>query len=254
MGYSQKPKELADCVNPYIRSISPKTGDTSPLVYVPHGTIEVAPQFTPGIGDEYLADKIFSFPAGAASIMVTTGKLKVDGKGNASGFDHDMETATPYYYEALLEDFNVNAERTVTDHSIIFRFTFPRSGNSILLMSILRNGSIEITGDNSVEGSGMIRYCKSAFGVMANDTVYFYAEFDKSIKICGTRKSNVITAGTTTQSGDDIGAFADFPTAQDEQIEVKVGISYDSIEEARENLAKEIPGWDFEIDLYVLPG
>ncbi len=59
--YSQA-REFADYVNPYIGSISPKTDGTSPLVYVPHGTIEVAPRFTPGVGDEYLADKIFGFP------------------------------------------------------------------------------------------------------------------------------------------------------------------------------------------------
>ncbi len=244
-GYSQRLKELADYVNPYIGSISPKTGGTSPLVYVPHGTIEVAPDFTPDIGDEYLADKIFGFPAGPASIMATTGELKIDRGENASGFDHTMETATPYYYQALLEDLNINAEYTVTDHSIIFRFTFPESAGSNILMNIFRNGSIEIVGDNSIEGSGNIRYYKSTFGVMADDTVYFHAEFNKPLKVFGTWKDKNIARGVKTQMGDKIGAFISFLTAKDEQVEIKVGTSYNSIDEARANLVKEIPGWDF---------
>ncbi|MDR3627640.1 MAG: hypothetical protein P4L45_12435, partial [Ignavibacteriaceae bacterium] len=108
--YSQRAKELADYVNPYIGSISPKTDGTSPEVYLPHGMIELAPQFTPGIGDEYLANKIFDFSLGGLSIMATTGDVKAEREKDASAFDHDFETASPYYYSALLEDYDTQAE------------------------------------------------------------------------------------------------------------------------------------------------
>ncbi|MHB1685851.1 MAG: GH92 family glycosyl hydrolase [Ignavibacteriaceae bacterium] len=245
-GYSQQSKELADYVNPYIGSISPKTQGTSPLVYVPHGAVEAAPQFTPNIGDEYLADKIYGFPIGAASLMATVGDVKNNRSENASSFDHGLETSKPYYYEALLEDSNINAEYTVTDHSMYYRFTFPQSANSNILMSIFHNGSIEVIGDNSVEGSsGTIRYYEDT-GIMENDKVYFYAEFNKSLKSFGTWKDKNISKGTKIQSGDSIGVFVNFPTIKNEQVEIRIGISYNSINEARENMAKEIPNWDFE--------
>ncbi len=66
---TRQTKEAVDYVNPYVGSISPKTGGTSPTVLVPHGTMAVAPQFTPGIGDKYLADRIFGFSAGPVTII-----------------------------------------------------------------------------------------------------------------------------------------------------------------------------------------
>ncbi len=238
-------EEPADFVNPYIGSISPKTGGTSPLVYIPHGMIEVSPEFTPGIGDEYLADKIFGFPAGPAVVMATTGNLTTGRGENSSGFDHDLETATPYYYQAMLEDFNINAQYTVTDHSIIFRFTFPDSVNSNVLMTVLRNGSIEIVGNNSIQGFGTVRYYKSQFGVMADDTLYFFAQFNRVLINSGTWKDKNAAGGEKSRSGDNIGAFASFQTSKNAEVEVKVGISSNSIDEARAYLAKEIPNWDF---------
>ena len=125
-GGTRSAREPADYVNPYIGSISPKTGGTSPTVLVPHGAVAVAPQFTPGIGDKYLADKIFGFPAGPASIMPSIGSIKTNSRENASRFDHDLETATPYYYQVLLEDNNISLEYTVTANALCFRFTFPQ--------------------------------------------------------------------------------------------------------------------------------
>lgn len=86
-------RQLADYVDPYIGSISPKTGGTSPTVLVPNGMLKVSPHFTPGIGDEYLANKIFGFPVGPLAIMATTGPISTSRDSDASGFDHGLETA-----------------------------------------------------------------------------------------------------------------------------------------------------------------
>ena len=47
-------------------------------------------------------------------------------------------------------------------------------------------------------------------------------------------------------AGDDIGAFFSFDTAEGEQIEVELGVSFVSIENARLNLNKEQEGKNFE--------
>ena len=51
---------------------------------------------------------------------------------------------------------------------------------------------------------------------------------------------------TAKQSGDHIGFVADAETKAAEQIEVRVGISYISAEQAKHNLEREIPGWEFD--------
>ena len=47
-------------------------------------------------------------------------------------------------------------------------------------------------------------------------------------------------------SGDDVGVWFDYDTDEGEAIEVKMGISYVSIENARLNMNTEQPGFDFD--------
>ncbi len=233
-------KEPADAVNPYIGSISPKTGGTSPTVFVPHGTVTLSPQFTPGIGDKYLADKILGFPAGPISIMASVGRIRTNSRDNASRFDHDMETATPYYYAVLLEDSDINLEYTITDNTVYFRFTFPEAASSNILMSLARAATIEIVGNDAIEGS----VAAGGRGGGGGNT-YFRAEFSKPLLSFGTWNGQNIAQGANTQSGTGIGAFVSYPTSKGEQVEMRIGISAKSMDEARQDLAKEIPAWGF---------
>ena len=118
--------EPVDYVDPNIGTLSWKTWSTSPTVQLPHGMIEVDPRTTPGIGDKYLADKIFGFSTDAFTIMPTTGELPLAPAENTSEYDHDLEIATPcYLYAAMLEESEVEAACTVTEHAACFRFAFP---------------------------------------------------------------------------------------------------------------------------------
>jgi putative alpha-1,2-mannosidase len=250
-GGAHPAKEPADYVNPYIGSISPKTGGTSPTVLVPHGAVAVAPQFTPGIGDKFLADKIFGFPAGSATIMPTVGVIKTSNRENSSQFDHDMETATPYYYQVLLEDSNISLEYTVTDNSVYFRFTFPQAASSNVLLSFSRaNVSIQFVGDHAIEGSftgGGGRGGAAAAAGTASISTYFRAEFSRPFSSFGTWYGQSVSKGSRAQSGNSIGGFASYPTSKGEQLEMKISLaSARNVDEARQILAKQMPPWGFE--------
>ncbi len=245
-GYSQSIKPLADYVNPYIGSISPKTGGTSPTVLVPHGMLEVSPRFTPGIGDQYLADKIYDFPVGPLSVMATTCALRTSDKDNASSFDHGLETAKAYYYQALLETPGINAEYTLSDHAVIFRFTFPKSEQSNILVGAPRNGDLRIIGTNSIEGRAYLSDYRNSIGLWGGKTFYFFAEFSRPFKSAGTWRNDTVTNGTREISGDRSGAFVSYSTTEDEQAELRVGLSETSTEDARATLTKEIPDWNFD--------
>jgi hypothetical protein len=88
-------KEPVDYVNPNIGTIGHLLTATIPYVQYPHGMAKLAPVTSPGIPDRYLADKIFGFPAGPATLMAYTGDLTCDPVRSASHYDHDFETATP---------------------------------------------------------------------------------------------------------------------------------------------------------------
>ncbi len=237
--------DLADYVNPYVGSISPKTGGTSPTVLVPHGFLEVSPRFTPGMGDEYLADRIYDFPVGPLSIMATAGNVETSPRDDASHFDHTLETSQAYYYQALLEDSGINVEYTLSSHAIIFRFTFPESTRSNILMKIFRNGTLKFVGNDAVEGHGSLRRYRNSIGLWEEKALYFYAEFSRSPKSAGTWQSDSIAGGGKAVSGDLLGAFMSYSTTKDEQVELKIGISDSSIGDAQRMLGNEIPGWDF---------
>ena len=108
--------DYVNYVNPYIGSIGHLLTATSPTVMLPHSMAQVSPIFTPGVTDRYLADRIFGFPAGAIIIMPFSGDR--ESEQIASSFDHDFETATPYYYSVLLEDYGIITEYSVTAHTI----------------------------------------------------------------------------------------------------------------------------------------
>lgn len=247
--YGQDP---VDYVDPYIGSVGHLLTATTPDVQMPRGMIRVIPRTTPGIRDIYLADKIYSFSVislsndfsaglGIFSLMATTGTIKVDEAANASMFDHDMETVTPYYYSVMLDDHNIEVEYTVTEHSAFYRFTFPESENSNLLLSGLQDSELKIIGEKVVEGYQTLGKSRGM-----SRKIYFHSEFSKPFKTFGSWKGKEIAAGVKEKAGSSIGIYTSNKTSKGEQVQVKVGFSYISTDQARQNLDKEISDWDFD--------
>src|ERR1700689_2609019 len=82
-------KEPVDYVSPNIGTIGHLLTATLPYVQRPHGMARLAPITTPGITDRYLADKIYGFPIGAATLMASVGVVGTRPETYASDFDHD---------------------------------------------------------------------------------------------------------------------------------------------------------------------
>src|SRR5580698_7560430 len=83
-------KEPVDYVSPNIGGIGQLLTATIPYVQRPHGMARLAPITTPGISDRYLADRIFGFPVGPATLMVSNGKVGTRPDTYASDSDHDF--------------------------------------------------------------------------------------------------------------------------------------------------------------------
>jgi len=261
-------KDPVDYVNPNIGGIGHLLVATDPVVRLPQGSIQVASNPWPEIYDRYLADKVFSFSLrdvvryGTTTIpswiMATTGKIEVEPSKIASDYDHDFETVTPYYSKLLLENYDINVECTVTEQVSYFKFTFPENPDSHILLG--SNAKFSIIDDKTIEGEE----------TLGKRTFYFYAKFNKPFKSFGVwqdknifPQSNALGSDTvgalvenTTASNNlpyaqtkwsvNVGAFANYSTTKDEQIEVKIGVSNESVKDAQQNLEKEIPEWNFE--------
>lgn len=188
-------------------------------------------------------------------LMPTTGVLQVvpgsksnPDEGYRSRFSHNDEKASPGYYSVLLKDYGVKAELTVTERAGFHRYTFPKSEASHIIVDVghgirdkYRVGSeVQIISDTEIAGH------RNSHGFVKNKNVYFYAKFSKPFKSSGTWSGEEIKQGSKNDSGLFTGAFVDFNTNENEEIKIKVGISYTSIEQAKLNLDTEIAGWNFE--------
>ena len=239
-------KEPVDYVAPNIGGIGQLLTATIPYVQCPHGMARLAPTTTPGITDRYLADKIYGFPAGPALLMAATGKIGTHSEDYASDFDHDFETATPYYYAVNLESSRIKAEFTASREAAYYRFTFPADRHSHLVISLEKGSHFDVIGESAMQGSQTFTAPVGSLAHLSGETTeYFYAEFSKPLDNLKIWTGSDLT-GAHSQSGDHIGLVTDNATSAGQVIDVRVGISYISIDQAHRNLQREIPAWTFE--------
>ncbi|HUU01374.1 MAG TPA: GH92 family glycosyl hydrolase [Myxococcota bacterium] len=265
-------QDLAAEVDPMIGTLG--SGNVVPGALVPHGMVKLSPDSVvePGSVDsyEYGSDKIEGFshthlqgPGGGANgysqilLMPATGPLKTASADYASTISHDSEQASPGYYAVTLDDYGVRVELSATAHAGIQRYSFPRSDSARVLIDVghsrgdSRGGKIELVDDHTFEGYGVYNVHPLLDLLLSHDdklvggsTVYFHAVFSKAFESHGTWRGKpgetVVNQGADSESGPWIGAFTGFTTGEGETIEVRVGISFVGVAQARRNLEEEI--------------
>lgn len=240
---SKVQKEPVDYVNPNIGTIGHLLVATASMVQLPHGMVQVGQNPYPPLADRYLADRVSGFSVRALPkyttkpfswIMATTGTPKTSPDAYASAFDHDFEEVTPYYSWLLLEDYQIEASMTVTQHASFYKFKFPESKQANILMN--NNRSVRVVGSDRIE---------SVESVDSTQTAYYYAVFSKPIAKFITWDGPKV-GQEVEREGADVGALATFETLEGEEIQVKIGVSFIDMEQARRNLEAEIPDWNFE--------
>ena len=232
-------------------------GNTYPAVALPWGMNFWTPQ-TGRMGDgwayTYASDKIRGFKQthqpspwindyGQFAIMPVTGGMKIGEDERASWFSHKAETATPYYYQVYLAEHDVVAEISPTERCAAFRFTFPQSDESYVVIDAFDNGShVEVLPD----GRTVVGYTtKNSGGVPEGFKNYFVVQFDEPFASSAVWSDSVVVGGRTELTGDHVGAIVGFRTAKGEQVNAKVASSFISPEQALQNL-KEVEGKDFD--------
>ncbi|MFA5327904.1 MAG: GH92 family glycosyl hydrolase [Prolixibacteraceae bacterium] len=187
-------------------------------------------------------------------LMPTTGDLKVEpgskenpDEGYRSRFSHQEEWASPGYYAVNLKDYGIKAELTVSERVGFHKYTFPKSDAAHILIDMghgigsrCTGAEIKIVSDTEIAGH------RSSMGFVKGKDVYFYARFNKPFRSFGTWNGKDIKDGSKEDSGIQCGAYVDYSTSENETIEVKVGISYTSVGQAKLNLDTEIKDWNFD--------
>jgi len=164
-------------------------------------------------------------------------------------FSHDNEEASPGYYSVDFDN-GIKTQLAVTTRGGMGQFNFPATGESAVLFNVGRDAkvvhsaSIEITGNNQVSGNVSAGgFCRET---RDNYTVYFAAEFSRPFTSFGTWQDASVNKGQRAVTGAGTGGWVAFDNSNDHQVLMRVALSYVSVANARKNLAKEVPGWDFD--------
>ena len=248
-------------VNPLMGTASKpdlSNGNTYPAIAVPWGMNFWTPQ-TGKMGDgwayTYDADQIRGFKQthqpspwmndyGQFAIMPVTGGLKFKEDDRASWFSHKAETAKPYYYSVYLADANVTTEITPTERAAQFRFTYPKSDSSFVVVDALNKGSyIKILPEQRKIIGYSTKYARGP--LPKNFKNYFVIYFNKPFTISKTWSDKSLKDGLELES-DHSGAIVGFKTAAGEKVIAKVASSFISFEQADLNLKRELANDDFD--------
>ena len=147
-------------------------------------------------------------------------------------FSHKAEYVRPGYYSVMLAS-GIRVELTATQRVAFHRYSFPADATKGYIALNLAQGigwdkmtscKFKQESDKTVTGFRMSE------GWAKDQRVYFVAEFSEPVKLEENER-------------DTIGIFSVASTSQ--PLLVKVGISAVSVENARENLQQELPGWNF---------
>jgi predicted alpha-1,2-mannosidase len=277
-------KTFPGATTPYgLVQVSPNTitgGDNGSGYSFEHTTIEGF-AFTQMSGIGWYGDlgNFLVMPT-TGPLKTTAGKSTNPAGGYRSRYDKKTEKASAGYYAAVLTDYKIKAEMTAAPHSGMLCFTFPANKQSRIQIDLARRvggtstlQNIEVVDANTIRGW---MKCTPEGGGWGNGDgkadyiVYFYAQFSKPLKNFGVWSADIpddwsrkredvesakyqqriaaaiLTKGVTKKQGKHLGFYTEFATKANEQVLLKTGISFVSVEGAQANLEAEISDWNFE--------
>lgn len=259
---------VTDYVNPFIGTgalDNSLSGNNFPGATAPFGLVQACPDTHPApdwynaSGYNYKDSEIFGFThtrlsGTGASDLIDISLFPTVSSATKSKFSHDRESAAPGYYSVMLDDENVLAEITVSDHAAFHRYTFPAQADSLNLWIDLErsankdswgrriiNSQIRQVSPRIVEGYRVIT------GWAKMRKVYFSIEFEKPVKVVYMADGGrVYTNGTAPSVINGTALRAKVTQLEGAPVmNCKVGISAVSQANARLNRETEMPDFDF---------
>ena len=202
---------------------------------------------------------------GLVLTMPTTGDVQPD--HHIYGSEYTGEHAEPGYYTCDLLSYRIKVEASATTRTSAERYTFPAGRSNILVN--LGEGLTNETGGwlrrkSETEIEGMRLAGTFCYNPQAVFPMYFAIRISKTPSQAGFWKKQPAMKGVEAEwtpdngkykiytkygreiAGDQIGYFFSFETAEGEQVELQMGVSFVSCENAWENLDAEQKGFAFD--------
>lgn len=175
------------------------------------------------------------------------------------GSDRGNEQGTIGYYRVRLQRYGIDTEITTARRAAIYRFTYPASAQANILLDaghclswiskagegqFITAAQTEVVSNSVISGSSSVT---GGWNKQTNSyTVYFYAVSDTPARAWGTWEDGILHRGSKASAGKRSGAWLSFATKPDQQVRLKIGISFVSVAQAKRNVEQEIPDFDFD--------
>ncbi len=230
-------KEAIDCINPYIGNISHLLVPTYPTIHLPNSMMRVYPA-----REDFTAEVIEGLPIIQTSHRGQTAfrlspinDVKTETKPIHS-YIYDKEVLKPYFYSVYLPEEAIAVRYAPANQSAIYEVNFEKEG--VHALSFASKGGVLRATNKSL----------SAYQIVGDSTkVYLYLEFDKKATKLGfiDPSSNKISynAKDSLEGEDLLLRFGHKP----EQIKIRYGISYISVEQAKKNVLREVQTYDVKL-------
>ena len=214
-------------VDPQIGGVAPFLQPTRTRIHLPNSMVRMYPE-----RDDYRDDQITSFPLTTRkhrsdllfNIMPVSGDLP-ENEAPISAWDQELEIAHPYYFSTWLEDYDITVEFTPAAQAGFFRFNYQNDETRKLYLRNLSGDNWLLNSDGSLTGSEIFEGMKA----------YVYAKIDSL---------NITSKGIIKR--DTINSWISWGNNKPKKIQFKYGLSFISVDQAKKNLEREIPDFDFD--------
>ena len=259
-------QNLTRWVNPFIGTgavQSSLSGNNYPGATVPFGMVQLspdtreAPDWAQASGYDYNYSIIYGFShtrlsGTGASDFIDILLFPTISDKRKSTFTHQHEQARPGYYQVLLKDEKIQAELTASVHVGVHRYTCSDGDQLKLWLDLdhsankgswnrrIIQSQLRMVSPTVVEGYRIIT------GWAKLRKIYFHLEFSQPVLSNQLYDGNRMYENTPVINGTELRGLFCFDKKWNKELICKVALSPVSIENARLNMATEVPGWDFE--------
>ena len=259
-------QNLTRWVNPFIGTgavQSSLSGNNYPGATVPFGMVQLspdtreAPDWAQASGYDCNDSIIYGFShtrlsGTGASDFIDILLFPTISDKRKSTFTHQHEQARPGYYQVLLKDEKIQAELTASVHVGVHRYTCSDGDQLKLWLDLdhsankgswnrrIIQSQLRMVSPTVVEGYRIIT------GWAKLRKIYFHLEFSQPVLSNQLYDGNRMYENTPVINGTELRGLFCFDKKWNKELICKVALSPVSIENARLNMATEVPGWDFE--------
>jgi len=233
---AQSKKQPVDYVNPYIGNISHLLVPTYPTVHLPNSMLRVLP-----LRDDFTVNKLKGLPIlftghrGCNAFTINPARNSSSGVKVMPDYEYDSEVVKPYFYSVYLDDISAEVRFAPSHQSAIYEIKYQNDDSPCLILNA-KNGKLTIK-KNTISGYQKID--------KTSVKAYVYFETEQIPVLKGTFSNQTIDTTQTETLGEEISVAFQYPS-KTKNIRIRYGVSFISEEQARNNLYREIQGFDLD--------